>query len=103
MKRLWIVTELFPPDETSTSFIMGEIANACTAEYEVHVICGPEVYDPRKKLDVEHPFLLDQNIRVTRVQGIGIDKNSAMGKARAFAAMSRRLFRLSATKGSVPI
>lgn len=95
MKRLWIVTELFPPDETSTSFIMGEIANACTAEYEVHVICGPEVYDPRKKLDVEHPFLLDQNIRVTRVQGIGIDKNSAMGKARAFAAMSRRLFRLA--------
>ena len=95
MKRLWIITELFPPDETSTSFIMGEIANACTAEYEVHVICGPEVYDSRKKLDIEHPFLLDQKVSVTRVQGIGIDKNTAMGKACAFVAMSRRLFRLA--------
>ena len=95
MKSLWIITELFPPDETSTSFIMGEIANACTAEYEVHVICGPEVYDSRKKLDIEHPFLLDQKVSVTRAQGIGIDKNTAVGKARAFVAMSRRLFRLA--------
>ena len=95
MKRLWIITELFPPDETSTSFIMGEIANACTSEYEVHVICGPEVYDSRKKWDVDHPFLLNQDVRVTRAQGIGIDKNTAVGKARAFVAMSRRLFRLA--------
>ena len=95
MKRLWIITELFPPDETSTSFIMGEIANACTAEYEVHVICGPEVYDSRKKLDAEHPFHLDEAVQVIRAQGIGIDKNTTVGKARAFVAMSRRLFRLA--------
>ena len=25
-KILWIVTELFPPDETSTSYILGQIA-----------------------------------------------------------------------------
>lgn len=95
MKSLWIITELFPPDETSTSFIMGEIANACTAEYEVHVICGPDVYDCRKMLDVEHPFLLDEAVRLVRVQGIGIDKNTAAGKARALATMSLRLFRLA--------
>ena len=95
MKRLWIITELFPPDETSTSFILGEIANACTAEYEVHVICGPEVYDARKKPDVEHPFLLDEAVSVIRAKGIGIDKNTMLGKSRAFVAMSRRLFRLA--------
>ena len=27
MKTLWIISELFPPDETSTAFILGEIAN----------------------------------------------------------------------------
>ena len=95
MKKLWIISELFPPDETSTSFIMGEIANACTAEYEVQVICGPEVYDSRKRLDVEHPFLLDKDVKVIRVQGIGIDKNTSVGKARSFVAMSRRLFCLA--------
>jgi len=95
VKKIWIISELFPPEETSTSFIMGEIANACTAEYEVQVICGPDVYDSRRKLDVEHPFLLDEAVKVTRVQGIGIDKNTVVGKARSFVAMSHRLFRLA--------
>ena len=50
-QRLWIVTELFPPDETSTSYIMGEIANAMIGKYDVGVICGPDVYDKRKQID----------------------------------------------------
>ena len=95
MKKLWIITELFPPDETSTSFILGEIANACTSEYDVHVICGPEVYDARKAFDLDHPFQLDEAVRVVRAKGIGIDKNTMIGKARAFVAMSRRMFRLA--------
>ena len=95
MKRLWLITELFPPDETSTAYILGEMANASTKEYEVHVICGPEVYDTRKKIDVEHPFLLDAAVAVHRVKGIGIDKNKALGKALSFLMMSWRLQRLS--------
>lgn len=49
MKRLWLISELFPPDETSTAFILGEIANVMTQIYDVKVICGPEIYDKRKK------------------------------------------------------
>lgn len=41
---LWIVTELFPPDETSTAYILGEVANAMVQKYVVKVICGPEIY-----------------------------------------------------------
>lgn len=44
-KILWIVTELFPPDETSTAYILGEIANTMASKYQVKVICGPEIYD----------------------------------------------------------
>ena len=95
MKRLWIISELFPPDETSTSYILGEIANACAKEYDVNVICGPEVYDSRKVLDIEHPFKLDPSIKVIRADGLGIDKNTSWGKARSFIAMSRRLYRLA--------
>lgn len=95
MQRLWIITELFPPDETSTSYILGEIANACAKEYDVHVICGPEVYDARKELDSEHPFCLNDSMQVCRVQGIGVDKNTAFGKARAFVTMSLRLYKFA--------
>lgn len=95
MRPLWIISELFPPDETSTAYILGEIANAAAGEYDVRVICGPEVYDARKALDTEHPFRLHPSVRVLRAQGLGIDKNTSMGKARAFAAMSLRLYRLA--------
>ena len=95
MKVLWIISELFPPDETSTAYILGEIANASSKEYEVHVICGPDVYDTRKKLDKQHPFHLEPTVAVHRVKGIGIDKNKAIGKALSFVMMSWRLLRLS--------
>lgn len=93
--KLYIITELFPPDETSTSYILGEIANACTREYEVHVICGPEVYDTRKKLDTEHPFALNPAVTVHRAKGLGVDKNKAAGKALSFLMMSFRLRKLA--------
>lgn len=95
MKRLYIISELFPPDETSTSFILGEMANACAREYEVHVLCGPEVYDKRKKADADHPFVLDASVQVQRVKGLGIDKNKTLGKALAFLLMSWRLRNLA--------
>lgn len=95
MQVLWIISELFPPDETSTSYILGEIANACTREYEVHVICGPEVYDSRKKLDKEHPFALNPAVKLHRAKGLGVDKNKAFGKALSFLMMSFRLWKLA--------
>lgn len=94
MTRLWIISELFPPDETSTAYILGEMANAAAKVYDVHVICGPEVYDTRKKLDVKHPFQLEPSIKVMRAERLGLDKNTTLGKARAFVAMSLRLYRL---------
>ena len=99
MKTLWIISELFPPDETSTSYILGEVANSFAKEYEVHVICGPEVYDKRKKLDTDHPFNLDNSIKMHRVNGAGLDKNRSLGKAVSFLMMSMRLYRKS--KGQV--
>ena len=95
MQKLFIITELFPPDETSTSYILGEMANVASKEYDVQVICGPEVYDARKRLDLEHPFRLAANVNVLRAEGLGIDKNTTLGKVRSFLAMSCRLYRLA--------
>lgn len=97
MVKLWIVTELFPPDETSTSYIMGEIANAMTSKYKVGVICGPEVYDKRKKLDVDNKFELDSSIEIHRAEGADLDKNTTKGKAISFLLMSKRMMTLVKT------
>lgn len=93
-QRLWIITELFPPDETSTSYILGEIANAMAQKYKVGVICGPEVYDKRKKLDIEHAFNLHEGIDIYRAKGADLDKNTAKGKAISFVLMSKRMISL---------
>ena len=94
-KKLWIVTELFSPDETSTAYILGEIANAMVEKYLVKVICGPEIYDKRKKLDENNKFKLDASIEVLRANGADLDKNTTKGKALSFLLMSKRLFALA--------
>lgn len=94
IQRLWIVTELFPPDETSTSYIMGEIANAMVQKYKVGVICGPEIYDRRKKLDTDNKFKLHDSIDIYRAEGTDLDKNTVWGKAISFVLMSKRLISL---------
>lgn len=95
LKTLWIVTELFPPDETSTSYILGEIANAMVKKYRVRVICGPEIYDKRKKLDKSNRFQLDPSIEVMRADGADLDKNTAKGKTLSFLLISKRLLALA--------
>lgn len=91
-KTLWIISELFPPDETSTAFILGEIANVMARKYEVKVICGPEIYDKRKKTDPNNKFVLDPQISVIHVKGVDLDKNTFFGKAMRFAVISRQLY-----------
>ena len=94
IQRLWIVTELFPPDETSTSYILGEIANAMAKKYCVGVICGPEIYDKRKALDINNKFNLDESIEVHRAKGADLDKNTTKGKILSFLLMSQRMIAL---------
>lgn len=90
IQRLWIITELFPPDETSTSYIMGEIANAMVQKYKVGVICGPEIYDKRKKVDVNNKFKLDDSIDIYRTEATDLDKNTMKGKAISFLLIDRK-------------
>lgn len=94
MKTLWIITELFPPDETSTAFILGEIANVMAQKYDVKVICGPEIYDKRKTTDPDNKFVLNPQIQVTHVKGVDLDKNTFFGKAMRFAVISKQLYQL---------
>ncbi len=95
---LWIVSELFPPDESSTAYILGEIANAMVCKYDVKVICGPEIYDAHKGFDNHNPFVLDKSVEVFRVKGINQDKNTRKGKLLSFLLVSKRLYSLAKKK-----
>ena len=87
-QTLWLITELFPPEETSTAYIFGEIANALSNKYIVKVICGPEVYDKSKKKDFNNVFKLNSSIEVFHVEGIEENKNSVVSRVKKFLVMT---------------
>lgn len=95
---LWIISELFPPEETSTGYIMGEIANALTQKYRVKVIAGPVVYDTNKRLDANSKFTLDHSIEVTNVDAVAEDKSSKLRRIKKFLLMSWRLYSVARKK-----
>jgi colanic acid biosynthesis glycosyl transferase WcaI len=46
-QRVWIVSELFYPEETSTGYLLTKIAEGLAAEFEVLVLCGQPGYSGR--------------------------------------------------------
>ena len=65
MKKLWIATELFFPEETSTAYILTKIANKLSDHYEVTVFCGEPNYQISDVSNVE--FFLDSKVNVQRL------------------------------------
>lgn len=92
--RLWIISELFPPEETSTAYIMGEIADALSQKYDVVVLCGPEIYDKRRKR-TDSSEKRQFNYQVIRADTNTFDKNSIIGKSRSFISTTLSIYKLA--------
>jgi hypothetical protein len=89
-KKIWIVTELFYPDETAVAYIFSRIANHLTHTYEVGIICGPEFYDINKisfvdKLDISG------EIKIFRTNTFNLDKNSLLQRTIKILILSFRM------------
>jgi glycosyltransferase involved in cell wall biosynthesis len=68
----WIVTELFYPDEVSTSQILTDIAIYKSRHSKVSIICGPAGYESSfGSQDIE----LDKSISINRVNLPELNKN----------------------------
>lgn len=92
-QRLWIISELFPPEETSTAYIMGEIAKALSSKYNVGVICGPEIYDKSRKQTNNNSST--ESIEIYRARVKTFNKNSLIGKARSFLSTTLAIYKLA--------
>lgn len=74
---MWIVSELFYPDETSTGYILTTIASALADSEDVNVICGPAAYQKSK---LTSTLSLDDRITVDRVRLWELDKNKSASR-----------------------
>lgn len=71
--RLWVATELYFPEETSTGYYLTRIAEGLTDKFDVKVICGQPNYSLRGKRAPRHEVC--NSVEIFRVFGTTLDKN----------------------------
>ncbi len=72
-KTLWVVTELYYPEETSTGYYLTRIAEGLTDEYEVKVLCGQPNYSARGVRAAKRE--IHKRVEIFRSFGTTLDKN----------------------------
>ncbi len=94
-EKIWIVSEVFFPEEVATSYILTEIAISISKDFEVHVICGPESYEKELK-GVNYSKLSD--IRFHRINKFNFDKNKLITRAFRLMLLSIAMFLVGLVK-----
>ena len=74
--KFWILSELFFPEETSTAYIMTEIAKQLSLKYDVHVIAGSPMYYSSPGYDDN----LLSGVTIHRIAGMKVNKNNIIGR-----------------------
>ena len=72
-KTLWVVTELYYPEETSTGYYLTRIAEGLTDDFEVKVLCGQPNYSARGTKAAKHE--VHKDVEIFRAAGTTFDKN----------------------------
>jgi colanic acid biosynthesis glycosyl transferase WcaI len=72
-QRLWVVSELYYPEETSTGYYLTRIAEGLTNDFDVKVICGQPNYSARGVIAPSHEFHKD--VEIFRARGTRLNKN----------------------------
>lgn len=71
--RLWIVTEVYYPEEISTGYYLTSIAEGLAAHREVKVLCGQPNYAARGTIAPKHEFR--NGVEIVRAASTTLDKN----------------------------
>ena len=77
--RLWIVSELYYPEDTSTGYFITRIAEGLAADFDVQVVCGQPSYAQR---GVEAPRReLHIGVTIHRLRATRLDKDRLLPRA----------------------
>lgn len=71
--KVWLISELFYPEEVSTGYVMTKIAEKIAEDFSVNVICGPSEYES----DVfKANYSINNSIKIHRVTVPNLNKNN---------------------------
>jgi colanic acid biosynthesis glycosyl transferase WcaI len=72
-KKLWILTELYYPENNQTGYYITRIGEGLTKDFDVKVICGQPNYAFRGTIAPKHE--IHEDVEIFRVRGTTLDKN----------------------------
>lgn len=72
-RRLWLVTELYYPEETSTGYYLTRIGEGLADRFDVKVICGQPTYFKRGTVAPKRE--VHKGVEIFRAAGTTLDKN----------------------------
>lgn len=97
--RIWIISELFFPNESATGYILTEIAKAFTFKYEVNVICADTNYEnDTNRVAGENESKTIPEINIVRVHIPELDKNSLPKRLLRFFSVNSKLYQQALKK-----
>jgi colanic acid biosynthesis glycosyl transferase WcaI len=73
MTRIWLVSELYFPEETSTGYYITRIAEGLADRFDVHVLCGQPTYFKRGVRAARSET--HNGVSIRRCAGTTLDKN----------------------------
>jgi glycosyltransferase involved in cell wall biosynthesis len=89
-QRIWVVSELYSPELTSTGYFITGIAEGLADAYEVSVLCGQPSYWARGVRAPTREML--NGVDVQRCWATTLDKNNALFKAINMITISLSVF-----------
>ena len=90
MQRIWVVSELYYPEETSTGYYLTRIAEGLADKFEVRVLCGKPNYSAR---GVRVPRReKHQKVEIFRARGMTLDKNVILFRIINMLSLSLAIF-----------
>lgn len=72
-KNLWVITELYYPEETSTGYYLTKIAEGLADDFNVRVLCGQPNYSGRGIRALKRE--VHKKVEIFRAFGTTLDKN----------------------------
>jgi glycosyltransferase involved in cell wall biosynthesis len=90
MQRIWVFSELYYPEQTSTGYILTRIAEGLAEEFDVSVITGPPTnfFKPENALNYEER----NKVKIFRCQGTNFDKDILSGRIINLITRSAAIF-----------
>ncbi len=72
-QTLWVVTELYYPEETSTGYYLTRLAEGLTVDFQVKVLCGQPNYSAKGLKAAKKE--LHRSVEIYRAAGTTLDKD----------------------------